>query len=210
MSSILRVGLTGGIGSGKSTVGRVMELLGVAVYDSDVRAKWLMANDVELRHEVEKLFGADVYPCRSGAEWLPDRALIAGRIFADRQVREELNGIVHPAVERDFERWSSGIEATGAAPYVVQESAILIEAGVWRLMDCVVVVTAPEELRMQRVVARDSASHEQIRARMVAQISDSERLTHADYCLAADDHQLLLTQVLKLHEVLLIRAQSGI
>lgn len=207
MSSILKVGLTGGIGSGKSTVGRVMELLGAALYDSDSRAKWLMANDAELRAGVERLMGAEVYPCRGGSEWLPDRALIASRIFADSRVRGALNAIIHPAVERDFEQWSNHVAATASVPYVVQESAILIEAGVWRRMDCVVVVAAPEELRIRRVMARDAASQEHVQTRIAAQVSDRERLSHADYLLTADDHQLLLPQILKLHRTLLMRCR---
>lgn len=168
---MLKVGITGGIGSGKSTVCRLFAARGIAVYDTDAAAKRLMHEDEALREAIVARFGAESYT----NEGL-NRRYLAERVFADDQERNALNGLVHPAVIADFEQWA---EAQQGA-YVVLESAILFEAGLDRHLDRVVAVLAPERVRIERAVKRDGATEEQIRSRMAAQLSDDELRDRAD------------------------------
>lgn len=188
---MIKIGITGGIGSGKSTVCRIFSLLGVPVYDSDSNARRLMNADPEVTARIRSLFGEGAY--RDGEL---DRRLLASRIFADGKLRGELNRIVHPAVSRDFLDWAQ----RQRGPYVLQEAAILFESGAWRDMDAVVAVSAPEPVRIRRTMRRDSSSEEAVRARMAAQIGEAERVGRADYVILADDRELVVPQVLSLHE----------
>lgn len=188
---MIKIGITGGIGSGKSTVCRIFSLLGVPVYDSDSNARRLMNADPEVTARIRSLFGEGAY--RDGEL---DRRLLASRIFADGKLRGELNRIVHPAVSRDFLDWAQ----RQRGPYVLQEAAILFESGAWRDMDAVVAVSAPEPVRIRRAMRRDSSSEEAVRARMAAQIGEAERVGRADYVILADDRELVVPQVLSLHE----------
>lgn len=188
---MIKIGITGGIGSGKSTVCRIFSLLGVPVYDSDSNARRLMNADPEVTARIRSLFGEGTY--RDGEL---DRRLLASRIFADGKLRGELNRIVHPAVSRDFLDWAQ----RQRGPYVLQEAAILFESGAWRDMDAVVAVSAPEPVRIRRAMRRDSSSEEAVRARMAAQIGEAERVERADYVILADDRELVVPQVLSLHE----------
>lgn len=191
---MLTVGLTGGIGSGKTTVARILQVLGVPVFDSDRAAKEVMACD-PVRTAVMTAFG-DVYP-----EGCLDRSRLASIVFSDKDALQRLNAIVHPAVRDAFKRW----KAHRSAPYVVNEAAVMIESGGYRAMDHLVVVTAPEEDRIARVMERDGTSREQVQARMRNQITDAERTAHADTVLVNDGRRLLIPQVLALHHLLLER-----
>lgn len=168
---MFKVGITGGIGSGKSTLCRRFAARGVAVYDTDAAAKRLMNDDVALRRAICDRFGAESYT----AEGL-NRSYLAERVFGDAEERKSLNRLVHPAVIADFERWAE--EQQG--DYVVLESAILFEAGLADHLDCIVAVLAPERVRIERAMQRDGASEEQIRSRMAAQIGDDELRDHSD------------------------------
>lgn len=168
---MFKVGITGGIGSGKSTVCRLFAARGVAVYDTDAAAKRLMAEDEALKHAIVARFGAESY-----CDGALNRPYLAKQIFGDEKAREALNGLVHPAVTADFERWAEAQEGE----YVVLESAILYEAGLDQHLDRVVAVLAPEQLRVERAMQRDGATEEQIRSRMAAQMSDDELRDRAD------------------------------
>ena len=168
---MFKVGITGGIGSGKSTVCRLFAARGVAVYDTDAAAKRLMAEDEGLKGQIIARFGAESY--RDGAL---NRPYLAERVFHSEQEREALNGLVHPAVIADFEAWA---ERQGG-DYVVLESAILYEAGLDKHLDRVVAVLAPEALRLERAMQRDGASREQIVSRMAAQMDDDTLSRKAD------------------------------
>lgn len=168
----MKVGITGGIGSGKSTVCRLFARLGVAVYDSDSAAKRLMAT--ELREAVSARFGPATY--RDGEL---DRARLAGIVFRDAQALSDLNALVHPAVLRDFRAWADRQEGD----YVVLESALLFEAGLEGAVDKTVAVLAPAELRAERAARRDQCDPEAVRRRMAAQMDDDTLCARADYTL---------------------------
>ncbi len=173
-----RVGITGGIGSGKSSVCALFAALGVSVYDSDRRAKELMNGDIEIMKAVTALFGPQAYDGN-----LLNNAFIASKVFNDKILLASLNGIVHPALALDFEAWA--ISHSDFA-YVIMESAILFESGFDRLVDKIVTVSAPEELRIERVVSRDGASRRSVMDRIANQLTDEEREARADYVIHND------------------------
>lgn len=194
-----KVGITGGIGSGKSTVCAILAEFGVAVYDSDSRAKRLMNEDNTLRERLVERFGSEVY-CAEGL----NRRYLAERVFGNPEELKALNAIVHPAVMDDFDRWA--LEQEGG--YVVLESAILFEASLDRRVDVSVAVMAPEELRIERAMQRDGAQREQIVARMNNQISDQERVERAKYTIVNIDIDNLRSDVEQLHRRLNYVAQA--
>lgn len=185
-----KVGITGGIGSGKSTVCAMLEELGVAVYNSDARAKELMTTSATLREAIVARFGAECYT----SEGL-NRGYLAERVFGDAAELAALNSLVHPAVMADFEAWAERQEGS----YVVFESAILFEAGLEQRVDMAVAVLSPEELRIERAMARDGASREQVVARIRRQLSDDERADRAKYAIVNVDLEELREDVEQLH-----------
>lgn len=200
MARLLRVGLTGGIGSGKSTVARLLAMLGAEVYVADDRAKALMHTDAILREGVTGLFGREAYSSENGEL---NRAYIASQVFGNADKLAALNAVVHPAVERDFLAWAAQRDGLVERPaYVVEEAAVLIESGGWRRMDTLVVVTAPLEVRLGRVMRRDGVSREAAMERIRAQMDEQARLGYADFVVEADERQLLIPQVEGLHEAL--------
>lgn len=185
-----KVGLTGGIGSGKSTVAELLRDRGIAVYDSDSRAKMLMVNDESLRAALANAFGAECY-----TEEGLNRAWLAERVFTSAEELGRLNAIVHPAVMRDFAAWAEAQEGE----YVVLESAILLEAGLESHVDVVVAVMAPKGVRIERAMKRDGATAEQIEERMRNQMSDDERTERAKYAIVNIDLEELEEDVEQLH-----------
>lgn len=170
----MKIGITGGIGSGKSTVCRLFAERGIAVYDSDTEAKRLMRDDASLRARIAERFGPEAY--RDGEL---DRAYLAGAVFGHPEALADLNAIVHPAVIADFEAWAK----RQAGDYVVLESAILFEAGLERHVDRTVAVMAPLELRIERTCRRDGCSADAVRRRIAAQLDDDTLHARADYTL---------------------------
>lgn len=170
---MMKVGITGGIGSGKSTVCRLFARRGVAVYDSDSEAKRLMTESVELRQRIAGRFGAEAYAADGGL----NRSLLAARVFTDPQALADLNAMVHPAVMADFAAWAE----RQSGDYVVLESAILFEAGLEHSVDRTVAVLAPLELRLERTCRRDGCDREAVRRRMAAQMDDDTLCARADY-----------------------------
>lgn len=187
-----KVGITGGIGSGKSTVCRLFEQNGIAVYDSDARAKALMAEDATLREQLVEAFGAECYN-----EQGLDRAYLAGRVFGDEAKLQRLNGIVHPAVKADFRRWADA--QRGA--YVVLESAILFESGFDTQVDTTLAVMAPMEERLRRTVERDGVDREAVRRRMEHQLSDDELHARAKRTIVNLRMDYLESDVEQLHKI---------
>lgn len=186
---MFKVGITGGIGSGKSTVCRLFAARGVAVYDCDAAAKRLMAEDEALKGAIVARFGEACY-----CDGMLNRSYLAEQIFGSDEAREALNGLVHPAVIADFERWAE----EQAGEYVVLESAILFEAGLEKHLDCVVAILAPKPLRLERAMKRDDAQREQIEARMATQLDDDTLCAKADLSLVNIFEEELEQQVQEL------------
>lgn len=191
---MIKVGVTGGIGSGKTTVCRIFGSLGVPVYYADARAKQLVLEDQSLRDGYRQLFGSDVYT----DEGLLNRKLIADRIFNNPKLLEKVNSLVHPAVRKDFDIWCN----EQSAPVVIQEAAILIEGGGYQLMDRVILVTAPEELRIERVMSRDDTTRKMVEQRMKNQWSTEQLRQFCDFEIFADNQRLVTPQVLQIHKEL--------
>lgn len=195
---MIQVGITGGIGSGKSTVCAIFERLGTPVYYTDIRAKQLMQDDAQLIAEIKKLFGSEAYH--------PDgelnRAYIANIVFDNEEKLLQLNGLVHPAVKKDYQSWAS-ILANNGYPYCIKEAALLVETGSYKDLDKLIVVTAPLEDRISRVMARDQATRELVMKRIAAQIPEEEKVSLADYVIVNDKVMDLMPSVTTIHTQLL-------
>ena len=192
---MLRIGITGGIGSGKSIASRLFHALGVPVYDADTRARWVMENNVELHQQLTAAFGPDTYDAAGRL----NRPVLADTVFNNPVLLAQLNGLVHPHVGTDFERWA-GVQAQAGHPYVLKEAALLFEAGSYKQLDCIITVFAPLAVRVARVLRRDPhRSAADVLAIMARQLSEEEKMARADYVLTNDDVQPLLPQVLTLH-----------
>ncbi len=189
-----KTGLTGSIGSGKSTVAHIFAALGVPVYDADSRAKLLMITSPALISQIKKLFGEDAYLSDGSL----NRPFIAQQAFHNKQLLSQLNALVHPAVFDDFDHWCAQ-QAQAGATYVIKEAALMFESDSYKQLDEVIVVTAPEPLRIQRTIARDGISEDAVLARMKNQLSEAEKKQRAQHEIINDEQQLLIPQVLKLH-----------
>lgn len=192
----LLIGVTGGIGSGKSMVCRLFECLDIPIYYADSRAKWLTNNDPEIREKVIALLGAEAYD-REGRY---DTRFVASSVFNNEPLLKELNAIIHPVVLRDTKDW---VAQHAGSPYVVKEAAIMAKAGHANAVDYVVVVEAPVALRIQRILQRDKRTEQEIRAIIERQVSDESRREIADFIVYNDDTSELIPQVLHLHETFL-------
>jgi dephospho-CoA kinase len=194
----LRVGVTGGIGSGKSLVCRIFAAFGIPVYDADYWAKWLITEDLSVKTAITQLFGHEAY--------LPDgaynRRLVASIVFSDKGALEALNNIVHPALAEHSMAWHIAACRNGA-PYTIKEAAIMVESGMHRALDVLVVVTAPEALRIQRTIERDGVSEAAVRDRIASQMPESEKLALADHVIVNDGKHSLLPQIWQIHQGLL-------
>ena len=189
---MLKVGITGGIGSGKTTVCKVFELLGIPVFYADLQARLLMSKDMQLMNDLKEAFGDSVYR----ADGSLDRKFLASIVFNDAVQLEKLNSLVHPAVFRAFDTWSS----QQSTAYVLKEAAILFESGSHRDCNYTIVVESPVEMRLRRVINRDNVTEEEVRRRMDKQMSEEEKRELADFVLKNDERRLLIPQVLKIHE----------
>lgn len=193
---MLKVGLTGGIGSGKSIVARVFGLLGVPVFEADAAGRQLLTEDATVRAAIQERFGESVVH-----HGTVDRKALAAVVFQAPQALADLNAIVHPAVRQAFRQWAEQQNA----PYVLMEAAILAETGGHKAFDRVVVVSAPEPVRLKRVMARDRVTEAEVKARMRNQASEEDRLAIADHIIHNDDRHLVIPQVLQVHQALTTR-----
>lgn len=189
-----KIGLTGGIGSGKTTVAEIFRRLGAPVFMSDDVARQLQEENAEVKACMQELFGEDIY--RGGKL---DREKVAGIVFADKRKLEQLNAIVHPAVAKAFQQFC---EAHKDKKYVLKEAAILFETGGNKQLDGMIVVTAPEELRTARVMRRDGISREEVLKRMKNQWPEEKKLQLADLVIVNDEKELMVPQVVKVDEEL--------
>jgi len=191
---MIKVGITGGIGSGKTSVSRIFELLGIPVFYADSVAKTLMNDDTLLIAGIKERFGTESY----SYDGLLNRAYLASEVFSDASKLEHLNQLVHPAVFRAFDRWVKA--QAGKAPYVLKEAALLFESNSFLQCDRSILVIAPISVRMQRVMARDQISETQVRARMDKQWSDEQKAKLADDTIYNTEDKSLILQVLHLHQ----------
>jgi dephospho-CoA kinase len=191
---MLQIGITGGIGSGKSVVCQLFQVLGAPVYDSDARAKWVMAHDAGLRDELTAAFGPETFT----AEGQLNRTYLARVAFPDPAQLARLNALVHPHVGRDFAQWAAGRRAEGHA-YILKEAALLYESGAYQQLDEVITVFAPQSIRQARVLRRDPhRTAEDIQHIIGKQMSEEEKLARAQHVIYNDDEHLLIPQVLRL------------
>ncbi len=187
------VGLTGGIGSGKSTIAKAFAALGIAVFNSDEQAKALIATDAQVKERIIAAFGEEAY---HNGEY--NHAYIAQIVFNNSEKLAILNGIVHPALAKYFKRWAK--EQT--SPYVLKEAAILFESGSYKDCDYIITVTAPEQLRIARVMARDHCTEAQVRARMAQQWTDDQRIALSDAVIENIDLEKAKKQVKRINNEL--------
>ncbi|APG58993.1 dephospho-CoA kinase [Christiangramia salexigens] len=188
------IGLTGGIGSGKTTVANFFKELGIPVYIADDAGKRLMNSDEQIKQEIKKLIGEKAY---SGE--VPDRKYIASKVFKDKALLNELNGIIHPAVAKDFDIWLKDQHS----PYVIYEAAILFEIGRYDQCDHSVLVVTPKDLRIQRIQERDKSTREEILDRMDNQWSDEKKSELADFIIKNTDLAHTKSQVAHIHAQIL-------
>jgi dephospho-CoA kinase len=197
---MLRIGLTGGIGSGKTTVARIFQSLGIPVYSSDTEAKRLMRENKDIQQAITTALGADLFQ-----DGLPDTRKIASIVFQDKNALEKLNQIIHPATIEDAKRWM----AQQQAPYLIKESALLFESGAAEGLDLVIGVYAPKAVRIQRVMTREKIDREAVLARMRRQIDEGLKKRLCDRILYNEEQQPLLQQVLDLHQEFLALARRN-
>jgi dephospho-CoA kinase len=186
-----KIGITGSIGSGKSTVTLLFAHLGIPVYDADTRAKLLMVTSPSLIDGIKQLFGHEAYLTNGDL----NRPHISAKAFEDKNILAELNALIHPAVFKDFDDWC----AQQHSPYVIKEAALMFESDSYKQLDEVIVVTASEELRIQRAMERDNLSREAILSRMKNQFTQEEKLARGQYEIKNNETELLIPQVLELH-----------
>lgn len=192
---MLKLGITGGIGSGKTTVCRLFELLGISVYYADEESKKLLDEDKEVKDKVVSVFGNSIL---NDAQFI-DRKKLAGIVFNNKEELEKLNAILHPAVGLHFENWLKKQNS----PYILKEAAILFESGAYKQVDKVLTVVAPLELKIQRTMKRDGVSKEQVETRIKLQMSDEEKVKRSDFVITNNEQELLIPQVLALHNQLI-------
>jgi len=197
---MLQVGITGGIGSGKSTVAKVFEVLGIPVLDADSVAKHIMQHDPALRQSLTALFGADTY-----LDGQLNREHIAAVVFNNPQQLEQLNALVHPATIAFSKQWAQ----QQTAPYIIKEAALLFESGSYRELDKIIGIYTPLPLRLQRAMQRDGVSETAIRNRMARQMDEEEKMKRCDFIIKNDESESVLLQVLALHEQLLQLSQHN-
>jgi dephospho-CoA kinase len=193
---MLSVGISGGIGSGKSLVCTIFQVLGISVYNSDLEAKKIMETNEQVKKEIIKLLGKESY----FNNLTLNRKFIAKKIFNQKELLQSLNQIVHPAVRKDAEIWREKIpQADG---YYLRESAILFETGIYKQFNYNILVTAPQKLRIERIKSRDALSVEDITLRMKNQWDDEQKLALANFVIVNDGKNFLIPQILKIHKTL--------
>lgn len=190
------IGITGSIGSGKTTACKVFEMLGIPVYNADIEAKNILDNNSDVKAKIINTFGNSII----GENGLIVRPNLAAIVFSDKKKLDQLNAIVHPAVAKHFEDW---INNNNAAKYVLKEAAILFESNAYKRVDKVITVTAPIELRIQRAISRDNSDKKTVEQRIKNQMSDEEKIKMSQFVITNDETQLLIPQIINIHQQLI-------
>lgn len=203
LSKPLKIGITGGIGAGKSIVCDIFRTVGIRVYQADERAKRLMTEDKNVVTQIKAAFGQNSYTLEGAL----NRTFLAKTVFNDSSKLKALNGIVHPAVETDFSNW---VEKFPDEPYVLKEAALLVETGSYKKLDFLLTVAAPESLRIKRVLRRDQhRTAEDIQAIIAKQLAEEEKVKLSKFVIQNDDKKLLIPQILKIHKFFINYKQTG-
>lgn len=191
---MVKIGLTGGIGSGKTTVAKIFELLGVPVYYADDAARRIMNEDEELKAAIQNQFGVGSY--KNGEL---DRDYLAKKVFNDSSQLEILNSLVHPATLRDADKWTQQQQT----PYTIKEAALIFESGAAEKLDYIIGVSAPMELRIKRTMERNNISYDEVVKRISNQLDEKIKLKLCDFIVQNDERQLLIPQVIEIHQRLI-------
>lgn len=203
MASTLKIGITGGIGVGKSTACLIFKHLGIPIYDADTRAKWLISHHPTLISEIKAHFGEEAY---FNGEL--NRRYLAEKVFIDKDNIQKMNSLVHPKVGEDAKQWFN--EQEGKYPYIIKEAALLYESGSYKELDKVIVVTAPLDLRIARIQSRDpQRSKKEILGIISKQMPEEEKAQKADFIVYNDEKQMLIPQVLTIHQALMNLSKSN-
>ena len=192
---MMKIGITGGIGTGKTTVCKIFETLGIPVFNADEESKNILLHNSSIHIELRKIFGEKIF-----SDGIPDRKKIAEIVFGSREKLEALNAILHPAVISASEKWFS---MQKDKPYAIKEAALIFEVGGEKKLDKVIVVSAPETISVQRIKQRDRVTEEEVRSRIQNQIPQKEKEARADFIIVNDDEHLIIPQVMDIHRQLL-------
>jgi dephospho-CoA kinase len=193
---MLKIGITGGIGSGKTTVCKVFKLLGIPIYFADDEAKKILDTSIDVKTNIINTFGIEVIDTNG----IIDRKKLALKIFNNKENLEKLNSIVHPAGAKHFENW---LHENKSAKYILKEAAILFESKAYKAVDKVITVTAPIELKIQRAMQRDNTDRASIEQRIKNQLSDEEKIKRSHFIIYNDEQQLLIPQIIDIHHKLI-------
>lgn len=192
---MIKVGISGGIGSGKTTVCNIFESMGIPVYYADQRAKKIMTSSKKVKNEITNLLGKDAY-FKNGRL---NRKYIAAKVFNNKNLLGKLNAIVHPAVANESEKWFESLNTK----YAIKEAALLIESGSYKYLDYIIIVTAPEKIRIERVMMRDGIDKSQVKVRINNQMSEKEKIKYADFIIDNDGRKSILRQIQRIHKKLI-------
>jgi len=187
-----RIGITGGIGSGKTTVSRIFETLGIPVYYADSEAKQLMQKDGHMITQIKEIFGDEIYNKKDEL----NKEKLSEIVFNDKEKLEQLNKLVHPAVKDDFDKWA---DRQKDIPYCILEAALIFEVGRDKDLDKVIAITAPEALRIKRIIERDNTSETAVKARIKNQLPEEEKVNKADYVINNDGDKMILPQAVNIN-----------
>jgi dephospho-CoA kinase len=197
---MLRVGITGGIGAGKTTVCKIFQALGISVFDADLRAKRLMAEDPELRNQLISQFGSASF----GDDGTLNRKYLAAKVFHDDAELNRLNQLVHPFVLKDYESW---LQKIPKAPYSIREAAILLESGNYKDLVVIIVIDSPEDLRIKRVIQRDKRSEAEVRLIISKQWPMEKKQKFASFIIQNNEKRFLIPQILHFHQLLKTKSE---
>lgn len=195
----LKLGITGGIGSGKTSVCRVFNVLGIPVFSADPEAREIMESDINIKKEINEIAGKDIYPAGQ-----LNRMELASLIFNNKNLLEKVNSLVHPVVFDNFIHWAE----KQTAPYVIMEAAILFESGAYQLVDRVATIVAPLEERIARVTQRNKLNRDQVMERIKNQMTDEERIKNSDYVIKNSENDMIIPVILSINEDLLTHLNS--
>jgi dephospho-CoA kinase len=194
MNPLFRLGITGGIGSGKTSVCKVFEVLGIGVFSADIEAQKIMNNDMVIIRGINSIAGKDLY-----IDGSLNRTELASLIFNDNNILVRVNSLVHPVVFENFTKWT----LMQSSPYVIMEAAILFESGGSEFVDRIATVVAPVEQRIKRVIQRNKLSQEQVMDRMRNQMDDQERINRSDFVIQNSENDMIIPTILKIHNEIL-------